>query len=326
MYLAVDGGATKTIAIAVSPDDFTVKGIGISGPSNLRSVTPEIAAENIHKAMETALKGIGRESVTASIFGLAGFGDSEQSTRRVNDIVKEAGDGMSSVATNDGQIASFLVTMGGNGMIVAPGTGSVGSYILDDKVGRVGGWSYLTGDSGSAFWITRKGLEMAEKSYDGLLERTRLVDEYESAFNINLRDVVADLEENFDKRKIASLAPIVDRLAKEGDRLAQRVMEMAVEEIDLMLGGMKKHFSSSYVTGCAGGVIRSTVIQKMLKQRHRDIQLFYGYHIVAGGILKLLNDKGISADLASVRNNLVEGIDHKLMEYDPEEKAKFLFI
>lgn len=326
MFLSVDGGATKTIAILVEEDTFEVVGMGISGPSNLRSVSVEVSTANIRDSMEKALKGVDLKEVSASIFGIAGYGDSTLNTEKVTGIVDDVAGEIPHMISNDGEIASFLITTGKNGCIVAPGTGSVGSYIIDGKSGRVGGWSYLTGDSGSAFWIAKKALEMAEKSYDGLLPETMLVDAFQKHFKSDLRDIVADLEENFDKRKIASLSTIVNRLADEGDTLSNEVLHLAFEEISLMINGMEKKFASEHITGCAGGVIRSSIIREKLRSKYGNLPLYYGYHIVAGGIMKLLYQGNQSIHLEEIREKVVQGIDNALDLYDTDEKAKFLFL
>ncbi len=326
MFLSVDGGATKTIAILVDENTFEVTGIGVSGPSNLRSVTVEVSTKNIQNAMQKALKGVDNVEIKASIFGIAGYGDSKLNTERVTGIVDSVAAGIPHDISNDGEIASFLITTGENGCIVAPGTGSVGSYIIDGKSGRVGGWSYLTGDNGSAFWIAKKALEMAEKSYDGLLPETRLVKELEEFFNSSLRDIVADLEENFDKSRIASLSTLVNRLADNGDKLSAEVLQLAFEEISLMIDGMEKKFNSAHITGCAGGVIRSSIIREKLRSRYGDIPLYFGYHIVAGGIMKLLSRENRNLPLQEIREKIVKGIDKSLELYDSKDKEKFLFL
>lgn len=326
MYLAIDGGATKTIAILVNENTFDVERIGLSGPSNLRSVSVEVSTANIKSAMEKAIASVDKNSISESIYGIAGYGDSTLNSQRVEGIVEEVAGEIPYIISNDGEIASFLITTGMDGCIVAPGTGSVGSYITNGKSGRVGGWSFLTGDQGSAFWIARKALEMAEKSYDELLPKTDLIEEFQSYFRSDLRDIVANLEENFDKRRIASLSTIVDRLADAGDKLSGDVLHMAFEEIALMIDGMKKKLPSRHITGCAGGVIRSRIIREKLKSKYGAIPLYYGYHIVAGGIMKLLSQKSKSLPLEDIREKIVKGIDNALESYDTNEKEKFLFL
>lgn len=326
MILSVDGGATKTIAILVDENSYQVRGIGLAGPSNLRSVSVEVATENIRSAMNKAIGDNPVSSITQSIFGIAGFGDSTLNTKRVTGIIENVAHDFPHVISNDGEIASFLITTGREGCIVAPGTGSVGSYIIKGKAGRVGGWSYLTSDQGSGFWIARKALEMAEKSYDGLIQYTLLVKEFEKHFQMDLRDIVADLEENFDKRRIASLSTLVNSLADQGDIVARKVLEMAVEEISLMIDGMAGKFDTPHITGCAGGVIRSSIVRELLRKRYGNIPMFFGYHIVAGGVMKLLNLSGSTDSLMDVRENIIEGINEALEHYNREEKREFLFL
>lgn len=326
MFVAVDGGATKTIAIGVNEKDFGVITVGLAGPSNLRSVTRDVAKKNIQLALNTVLATCKGEGISRMIFGLAGFGDSKHNTQVIQEMVKDISGDIPYYVTNDGEPAMFLITLGGDGLAVAPGTGSVGNYRSGNLTGRVGGWSYLTSDQGSGFWISRKALEMAEKSYDGIIEKTLLVETYENYFNMDLRDIVSDLENNFDKRKIASLAPMVDDLALRSDAVARHVMELAIDEIKAMIDGMEKYFTGSHTVGCAGGVIRSKIVRDALIESYPDIGLYYGYHIVAGGILKLITQLGLEVNMADIRKSLISGIDYHIEHYDPEKRQLYLLI
>lgn len=326
MFVAIDSGATKTIAIGVNEKNFEVITVGLAGPGNLRSVSRDVAMKNIEIALDT-VKGTGKgERISQLAFGLAGYGDSTHNTEVIQEMVTELSGNTPFHVTNDGEPAMFLVTLGKDGLAVAPGTGSVGNYRSGTKTGRVGGWSYLTSDQGSGFWISRKAIEMAEKSYDGIIPKTALVEVYQKYFNMDLRDIVSELETNFDKRKIASLAPLVDQLASEGDEAAMHVMELAVDEIRAMIDGMQKHFTGAHTVGCAGGVIRSKIVRDALIKIYPDISLYYGYHIVAGGILKLINDLGLNANMIEVRKSLISGIDYHIEHYDQEKRHAYLLI
>ena len=317
MILAVDGGGTKTVAIIVDENSGKLLGAGVSGPSNVRSVTAVTSRKNILKAIKNAEKMAGMVQISDSIYGIAGYGDSVAATAEINSII-ESIDKLSPanpVITNDGEAAAYLVTMGNDGIVTAVGTGSVGAYIKDGTLHRVGGWSYLTDDAASGYWIARKGLEMAEKSYDGFIEKTTLIQKFEDYFKLPLRDLVADMESHFNKRIMASLAMIVDRAAMEGDQISNNVMELAAGEIEIMIDGMKNKFDGTVNTGCVGGVMQSLKIRTILENKYENLKVFYGYHVAIGNAMRLMNKRD-----ESIRDSLVSQLDSKIPELSAAEK------
>jgi glucosamine kinase len=322
MILAVDGGGTKTVAIIVDEKSGELLGAGISGPSNVRSVTAVTSRKNILKAIKNAEKMAGMVQISDSIYGIAGYGDSIAATEEIKSIIDSI-DKLSPanpVITNDGEAAAYLVTMGNDGIVTAVGTGSVGAYIKDGILHRVGGWSYLTDDAASGYWIARKGLEMAEKSYDGFIEETTLIQKFEDYFKLSLRDLVADLESHFNKRIMASLAMIVDRAATEGDRISNNVLALAAEEIEIMIDGMKQKFDGPVNTGCVGGVMQSSKMREILTQRYENLKIFYGYHVAIGNAMRLMNKRD-----EHTRDSLVSQLDSTIPKLSRTERD-LLFI
>ena len=322
MILAVDGGGTKTVAIIVDENSKELLGTGISGPSNVRSVTAVTSRKNILKAIGNAEKMARMVQISDSIYGIAGYGDSIAATEEIKSII-ESVDKLSPanpVITNDGEAAAYLVTMGNDGIVTAVGTGSVGAYIKDGELHRVGGWSYLTDDAASGYWIARKGLEMAEKSYDGFIDETILIQKFEDYFKLPLRDLVADMESHFNKRIMASLAMIVDNAAMEGDQISNDVLKLAAGEIEIMIDGMKQKFNGRIKTGCVGGVMQSSKIRNMLMDRYENLKIFYGYHVAIGNAMRLMNNRD-----ESMRDSLVSQLDSTIPKLSRTEKD-LLFI
>ena len=292
-------------------------GVGISGPSNVRSVTAITSRKNILKAIKNAERMAGMVQISDSVYGIAGYGDSIAATEEVKSIV-ESIDKLSPanpVITNDGEAAAYLVTMGNDGIVTAVGTGSVGAYIKDGILHRVGGWSYLTDDAASGYWIARKGLEMAEKSYDGFIGKTVLIEKFEDYFKLSLRDLVADMESHFNKRIMASLAMIVDKAAIEGDIISNKVLELAADEIEIMLDGMRQKFDNAVSTGCVGGVMQSDKIRNLLNARYGNLKIFYGYHVAIGNVMRLMKKRDESS-----RNSLVSQLDRMIPQLSRTEK------
>jgi N-acetylglucosamine kinase len=322
MIMAVDGGGTKTAALIVDEKSYELLGIGIAGPSNVRSVTAVTSIKNILRAIKNAEKMAGMVTITNSIYGIAGYGDSVSYTTEIESII-ESIDKLSParpIITNDGEAAAHMITLGNDGIVTAIGTGSVGAYIKNGKTNRVGGWSYLTDDGASGYWIARKGIEMAEKSYDGLIDNTALVEKFEDYFKLPMRDLVANLESHFNKRIMASLAMIVNKSAEEGDKISENVLHMAYEEIETMIDGMKKKFDRPVVIGSVGGVMRSAKIRDLLKKKYDGITIFYGYHVAIGNAMRLMGNSD-----KKLRDSLVSQLDNKINLLSRNEKD-LLFI
>ena len=317
MILSVDGGATKTFA-AIADDSLNITGIGVAGPSNVRSVTPDVSKKNIFEAIENAKNMAGVDRVDKTFFGLAGYGDSVYHSKMLEDIVSFTENKYE--ITNDGEAATYLVTLGSDGVVTAIGTGSVGAYIKNGKTYRIGGWSYLTDDIASGYWISRKAIQFSEKSYDGLIENTSLVSILEECSGTNLRNFVSSLENNFDKRKMASIAIMVDREAELNDKISIKTLEMAYNEIKLMLDGMSSKMSGDFIMGSVGGVMRSRTIREKLENSYKNIKIFYGYHVCIGGLLKLAKNRDFN-----LRDSMVKRVDELLNSLSDQEKS-YLFI
>jgi N-acetylglucosamine kinase len=318
MILAVDGGGTKTFSAIIDENNLRVVGIGVAGPSNVRSVSKSTSKGNIIRSINRAKRMARCNDIKKSIYGIAGYGDSAYHTDEVNSIVKSIN--KDAVITNDGEAAVNLVTLGSDGIVAAVGTGSVGSYINNGRMHRIGGWSYLTDDAASGFWIARRALEMCEKSYDGLIEKTGLIKKFEDYFKMPLREVVANLEKHFDKRLMASLAIIVDESSSQNDEVSMHILKSAFGEIKLMLDGMRKNFHRDVTMGVLGGVMQSKLIRTYLKEEFNDIKIFYGYHAAIGNAIKLLNIRE-----ESIRDELIRDVDNMLVHLSQVEKD-LLFI
>lgn len=311
MILAVDGGATKTVA-AVYKDE--ILGVGISSSGNYTEVGEEQAKKNIIVAINEALNNssVSLKEIDKAIFALAGIGDSKKFTeigeRIAKDIFKD------SIVMNDGVSALRATNLFNDGAVFAPGTGSVAFYQKNGEIVRVGGWGWFFGDEGSASWISKNAITYAIRSIDKIEKESKIPEEVEKFFGGEFREVVTRLSKEQNKRLIASFAVNIDKLSKNDD-VAFKVMKNAAEYIDLMVNRLKKDINNVYLLG---GVMRSSTIRNLMNNK---VRYFYGYHSVIGGIITL--EKIHEEEL---RDDLVEQLNKNLMK-EPEEKLrKLLFI
>lgn len=124
IVLGVDGGNTKTIALAASPDG-TILGAGRAGCSDIYGATsPESALEELSRAVDAALTqaGCSRESINTACLSLAGA-DWDEDYAYLQAAVERLGLGRRATIYNDAIGALRAGSPDGTGVIIACGTG-----------------------------------------------------------------------------------------------------------------------------------------------------------------------------------------------------------
>ena len=150
-------------------------------------------------------------------------------------------------AVHDTEIAHAGAFYGVAGIVLIAGTGSVALGI--DQRGRsvrCGGWGYLFGDEGSAFWISREAIARAMHDEDsaapGILgERVRGFFGVDSLRS--LQHMVAHRE--IERPRIAEFAPAVLEAARAGDRNAVEVRREAVDALAGLVHIVHRRLGSS---------------------------------------------------------------------------------
>ena len=158
----IDAGGTKTRAFAMTRSGEIV-GRGAGGPGNLLS-SPDPRG-SISAALAEALAGRRADAVVLSCAG----GDRAADRERGRDILRGIlGQDVPVAVTHDAEAALYAGNAAGYGVVLIAGTGSVayGRSPSGDEE-RSGGWGYLIGDEGSAFWIGKEGLRAASYDFDG---------------------------------------------------------------------------------------------------------------------------------------------------------------
>ena len=133
-------------------DDGAVLGSGRAGPADEIGATPQ--STRLRDALETALRNavldaglpVGQQ-FAAIVAGISGY------EGRVAGVAPQL-PSRRAVLMHDAPIAHAGALAGEPGIVVIAGTGSV-AYCVDSsgRAEQFGGWGYLFGDEGSAFWI-----------------------------------------------------------------------------------------------------------------------------------------------------------------------------
>ncbi len=244
----IDGGGTKTICILMD-ENSVVLGRGEAGPSNYQTLGIEKAKESIQLAIERAVisakiepnSNLNIEAICLGLAGVARPKDIEivhlivQNLQLTNTLpITRSLLPRNIVICSDCAIALVGGTGHSVGIAVIAGTGSiVFGQNRQGKTKRVGGWGYILGDEGSGYDIAVGGLQAALKFYDGRGEFTALAEKFQTHLGLNNLEELVDVvyRRGWGVKEIAALAPIVDRVAALGDRVADGIINRAVAEL-----------------------------------------------------------------------------------------------
>jgi N-acetylglucosamine kinase-like BadF-type ATPase len=266
IFLGVDGGQSGTTAV-IGDETGRILGTGEAGPCN------HAAAAEGRAKLERAIRGsvgdacrqAGLElaSVTfeAACFGLSG--GPEDRIEVLESIVRSS---RPLVVTTDAVVALAGATPQGQGIIVIAGTGSIAyGRNAQGRTARAGGWGYVFGDEGGAFDISRQALRAALRMEEGWGPPTRLREILVEA--TGSRDANDALHQfygtDWPRSRVATLAPLVDRAAVEGDAVASQIVQNAAQELALLVASVRGQLwrpDEAVKVAYIGGVFQSELL------------------------------------------------------------------
>ncbi|WP_086780532.1 N-acetylglucosamine kinase [Crossiella equi] len=159
-FLGVDTGATTTRALLIT-DSGERLGTGRAGGGNPNAHPPGIAAARIAQAVTEALGSHDPAGVGGLVLGLAGVAKlADPAVRTLFDAALR-GTGLTCpirpVADCEAAFATAAST--GEGTVLVAGTGSIAARISGHRmVATAGGFGWLLGDEGSAYWLGREAV------------------------------------------------------------------------------------------------------------------------------------------------------------------------
>ena len=168
-------------------------------------------------------------------------------------------------AMSDGEIAlaaAFGVEGEGRaGIFLNAGTGSV-AYARDPegRLHRSGGYGWQLGDEGGGYWLGRRALEAAGRAYDARGEGSTLVSRLLAALGLTDFDTLIRWASLASPAQVAALAPHVLNAAREGEAVAQRIVEDAARELVALVRVLARHFPTAepVTVATGGGLLRPT--------------------------------------------------------------------
>jgi len=241
--VGVDGGGSKTTC-AVADESGHVLATATRGPSNYHAIGIGAARDVVADAIAAALGSVAVDAEIAGLcLALAGVArpDDERAWRgALEQIIAQervpahwlisAG---AAVITHDAMAALVGGTGKREGIVVIAGTGAI-AFGVNARGGqrRASGWGYLLGDEGSGYWIGLQGLIAVCRADDGRGYETALREALLDARGLTRpQDLVRPMYSEWKPADVASLAPVVLRVAAQGDAAATAIVESAAGEL-----------------------------------------------------------------------------------------------
>lgn len=265
MYLGVDGGGTKTAFVLLSRDG-TMLARHLEPTSYYFEIGLDGLREVLRRGLEETLAkgGVSAGDLAFAFFGVPGYGEESALVAEI-DAIPESILGTRNYLCGNDMICGWASGSGcEDGIHIVAGTGSIGYGEKGSTNGRVGGWSEIFGDEGSAYWISRLALESFARMSDGRCAKTILHGMLRERLNLSFDLDVCSLVVNKwqgSRSKIAGLSSVVTAAAKEADPVAVRIYESAARELALMVKALEDRLGfekgKPIATTYSGGVFKS---------------------------------------------------------------------
>ncbi len=261
--MGVDGGQSSTKAL-IGDSRGRIVGRGTAGPCNhvsldeARSKFLRVIGECVAQARTEA--GIGADvRFRAACFGMSGGPEDKA------DLLKTVLEADQWLVTHDGMIAHAGALAGEDGIVVIAGTGSMAFGRRGSQTMRAGGWGYLFGDEGGAFWIAKQAIRAVLRQEEGWGPKTELHPMLLQAVGANsaIEALHRFYTADWHRSRVARLAMEVDRAADSGDGIASAILRDAADRLAEFAGAVRNSLwpdgepvTASYI----GGVFRSATV------------------------------------------------------------------
>lgn len=224
IYLGVDGGGTRTTAVAADENGvILLKAVGKT--INFYSVGMKAAKENFKNLIDGISKKLG-ENVFEAVF----VGSSALDGEATKELLNEFFDGTVN-AKKLGMNSDLFVALSSCGdflprLVVISGTGSMA--LLCDENGKLqkrGGWGHIFGDGGSGYSIAVSLLKKAAVLFDNG-ENSELTSAVADFFGVSDFSRVTDFiySESTTKEKVAALSSLVNARAENGCEICREIL------------------------------------------------------------------------------------------------------
>lgn len=267
-FFGLDGGGTQSrLAVCDSVGHVVVEVYG--GATNLYTGKPEQVALNL-KALFSQVEAY--FPFAGGCIGSAGLGR-EREKALFKEMLAVLLPSVPVYLCSDGEILLVGGLAGLEGYALISGTGSLAlSRSTDGTLLRAGGYGYLLGDEGSAYWIAHQALVRSLRSLEHRDLNTNMLGSLVEGCSLSkAEDLIAYVHHQATKADIAKLAPLVTAFAKEGDPLANDILRCAAKELVALVVSVQNPAITAKELVLAGGVLeKDPLVRPLFMQALRE--------------------------------------------------------
>ncbi len=239
-YLGIDIGATKTAAL-ICDENGNFIGDGQGGPGNHETVGFEGMEKSIKEALHGAMTQaqIQIDQIAGAGFGIAGY-DWHSEATIMKQVILKTGLPAPFKMVNDVVLGLLAGTSEGWGIAVVSGTGcNCRGWDREHKrEGRVTGYGITMGEGAGGSELIHRAMQIIGYSWTKRLPPTALAPAFvEMAGAKNLEDLIQGYTEDYYSIG-AEAAPLVFRVAEQGDAVANDLVRWAGNELGQMALGV----------------------------------------------------------------------------------------
>ena len=239
-FLGADIGATKTHTLIVDETGRAL-GFGESGPANHETVGYEGMFESMRNGLDQALRGAGltKADIMGAGFGVAGF-DWPSEYEDTDSTINRLGLNAKYKFVNDAVPGLVIGSDEGWGVVVVSGTGSNcrGWDRERKREGRVTGHGVLMGEGAGGTELMHRCMQLVGYAWSKRGPMTKLADAFIE--HVGAKDL-EDLIHGYTIGAFplgAEVAPIVFRVAEQGDEVARYLIHWAGYELGEMVNAV----------------------------------------------------------------------------------------
>jgi len=255
--VGLDAGGTKTVGLLA--DEAGEVHAKASGPGANLLVHGELAVEKVLFQIIEDLEAPG--AIAAVALGIAGA-DRQSQMELLRAMLRRLGLREGVKIVNDAFVALVAGAPEGVGIVVVAGTGSI-AYGVDPKgnTARSGGWGYLLGDEGSAYWLGHAAVRLGIRGVDGRGPATTLYDRVCEKLDLDGAPGLVEwfYDPDLSRYRVAELAYLVEEAATEGDGAADELLDHAAQHLARSATAVERQLSlqNSFPLVLAGGAFKA---------------------------------------------------------------------
>ncbi|XP_011871649.1 PREDICTED: N-acetyl-D-glucosamine kinase isoform X2 [Vollenhovia emeryi] len=231
----VEGGGTYSTLVIL--DGKGTKLTEVEGPhTNHWSIGIDETAARLSTMIEKGKQALGMpETVPLDCVGLTLSGCEEESTNRqlVETLLGKYPQSAKDYMIGSDTLGSLRTGLQSGGIVLIAGTGSNALLINPDgKTHGCGGWGYMIGDEGGAYWTAHRACKYVFDDIDDLVKAPEPISyiwpAMRSYFNVTDRNgILPHLYANFDKSTIAGFTKEIAIGCEKDDPLCLKLFEEA---------------------------------------------------------------------------------------------------